>query len=613
MCDYPPTVMLNITEDPRWIWRRVLVVSIVSLATAFAAAELSVGLARQDLAGRVNTDVALRAAMLSNELDRHRSLPFVLADDADVRAALRTANTPAESPATFDALSERFERFAKHAGAATVYLLDVSGRTLAASNWRTETSFVGENYSFRPYYRDAMKHGAAELFTLGTVSHVPGLYLARRIDESNAGTVKGQPAKPLGIIVVKVQFDALEAQWHSSGDGAFVTDERGVVLITNQPQWRFTTTRPLSAQDQAALTSPEQLGLSTPVPDFPVAPTFSLIAADFAAGKSGWMVHVLRDARKELATARWSGAAIGGLGGALLSLAVIAVFAARARERTMAARREAARLELEAQVSLRTRELKETNVRLLQEVDERTRAEATLHTLQDELVQANKLAVLGQISAGVAHEINQPVAAIRSYVDNARAFLERTQLPRVAANLSAIASLTERIGAITQELLTFSRKSSATPQPVRVDDAIAGALLLMRARFRKQGIKHVRTGESSAVRVIAERARLEQVLVNLLQNAADALDGIREPKIVIDVRAEAGEVGIEIADNGPGVASQTLEALFTPFATTKPNGLGLGLVISRDILAEYGGRLEHIKQAQSGGASFLLTLRHADD
>jgi two-component system C4-dicarboxylate transport sensor histidine kinase DctB len=255
--------------------------------------------------------------------------------------------------------------------------------------------------------------------------------------------------------------------------------------------------------------------------------------------------------------------------------------------------------------------LKETNVRLLQEVDERTRAEATLHTLQDELVQANKLAVLGQISAGVAHEINQPVAAIRSYVDNARAFLERAQMPRVAANLSAIASLTERIGAITQELLTFSRKSSSTPQPVRVEDAIAGALLLMRTRFRKQGIKHVRNGESS-VRVIAERARMEQVLVNLLQNAADALEGIREPKIVIDVRADAGEVGIEITDNGPGVAATTLEALFTPFATTKPNGLGLGLIISRDILAEYGGRLEHVRQAQSG-ASFLLTLRRADD
>ena len=239
-----------------------------------------------------------------------------------------------------------------------------------------------------------------------------------------------------------------------------------IVLITSEPAWRFTTTRPLSKEDQAALASPQQLDLRRAIPAFPRTPGFGSIAAAHASSKPGWNVHVLRDARKELRGARWSGAAIGGFGGALLTLAIIAAQVARAREKSLAARREAARQELETQVNLRTRELKETNERLVQEVDERTRAEATLHTLQDELVQANKLAVLGQISAGVAHEINQPVAAIRSYVDNARAFLERAQPSRAAANLTAIASLTERIGDITQELLTFSRKSSGTPQQV---------------------------------------------------------------------------------------------------------------------------------------------------
>ena len=596
---------MTVNEDAIRPWRRVLLVGAMSLLSALAGAEIAAQLARQNVVSRVNTDAALRAAMLSNELERHRSLPFVLADDAEVRAALRAANTPAGSEQTFAALSERFERFEQHVGAATVYLIDTSGRTLASSNWRTETSFVGENYSFRPYFQDAMKHGVAEMFTLGTVSRIPGLYLARRIDDPSTAT-------PLGVIVVKVQFDDLEAQWRGSGDGAYVTDERGVVLITNEPKWRFTTTRPLSKEDQAALSSPQQLDLRRPVPAFPEQPGFGLIAADYASGKPGWSVHVLRDARKELRGARWSGAAIGGFGGALLTLAVIAAQAARVREKTLAARREAARQELEAQVNLRTRELKETNERLVQEVDERTRAEATLHTLQDELVQANKLAVLGQISAGVAHEINQPVAAIRSYVDNARAFLERSQPSRAAANLTAIASLTERIGDITQELLTFSRKSSGTPQQVRVDDAIAGALLLMRTRFRALGIKHARTGDTGSLLVIAERARLEQVLVNLLQNAADALDGAREPKVTIEVRATLHEVVIQITDNGPGIDAQTLQALFTPFATTKPKGLGLGLVISRDIITEFGGRLEHVGRAQAG-ASFVLTLRRADD
>ena len=177
----------------------------------------------------------------------------------------------------------------------------------------------------------------------------------------------------------------------------------------------------------------------------------------------------------------------------------------------------------------------------------------------------------------------------------------------MAANLVAIASLTERIGAITQELLTFSRKSSATPQPVRVDDAIAGALLLMRRDFARW-VSNMFAPENTALQVIAERARLEQVLVNLLQNAADALEGIREPKISHRRSREASEVGIEIADNGPGVAPQTLEALFTPFATSKPKGLGLGLVISRDILVEFGGRLEHHQASAAGRGQLSADL-----
>jgi two-component system C4-dicarboxylate transport sensor histidine kinase DctB len=288
----------------------------------------------------------------------------------------------------------------------------------------------------------------------------------------------------------------------------------------------------------------------------------------------------------------------------------MAGIAVRVRQRTVAARREAARADLERQVDVRTRELSEANARLVQEVDERTRAEASMHRLQDELVQANKLAVLGQISAGVAHEINQPVAAIRSYVDNTRAFLARADVRKVASNLDSIATLTERIGAITQELRTFSRKSSASPQPVSVEAAIGGAMLLMAARLRAQNIRHVRTGGGTQIKAIAERARLEQVLVNLLQNAADALEGVREPRVNIDVRSDADEVCIQISDNGPGVSAEALEALFTPFATSKPNGLGLGLVISRDIAAEFGGRLEYLRHP-GPGASFVLTLRCA--
>lgn len=597
---------MTIGENPRRIIRHALIVAVVSLTLGLIVGELGARLARQQVEQRVRTDVTLRAAMLRSELDRHRSLPFVLADDAEVRAALRLGARTSQTAAAFDELSARLERLATHAGATTVYLVDASGKTIAASNWRTPASFVGENYSFRPYFRDAMKEGTAEFFALGTVSHVPGLYLARRIDEAGGAT----SPRHLGVIVVKVQFDVLEAQWHGTDDEAFVTDDYGVVLITSEPNWRFTATRPLSSPEQSLLMSSEHLGLGAPLDAFPSFDGITHVAAETPTSKTGWTVHILRDAGKELTTGRLSGLAIGGLGGLLLCLGSLAAIAERARQRTMAARREAARAELERQVDSRTRELSDTNVRLLQEVDERARAEASLHRLHDELVQANKLAVLGQISAGVAHEINQPLSAIRSYVDNTRAFLARADVRKANSNLDSIASLTDRIAAITQELRTFSRKTSAGPQPVPLEAAIAGALLLMSARLRARSIKHIRTGPGAAVQVIAERARLEQVLVNLLQNAADALDGVREPRIAIDVHNETDEVHVEISDNGPGLSPEALEALFTPFATSKPNGLGLGLVISRDIAVEFGGRLEY-QRRPGPGATFVLALRRA--
>lgn len=485
MCDDPPIqgegVVVTMGESPRRIVRHALVVAAVSLTLGLIVGEVGARLERQQVEQRVRTDVTLRAAMLRSELDRHRSLPFVLADDAEVRAALRLGARTPQTAATFDALSARLERLATHAGATTVYLIDASGKTIAASNWRTPASFVGVDYSFRPYFRDAMAEGTAEFFALGTVSHVPGLYLARRIDA-------------LGVIVVKVQFEVLEAQWHGADDESFVTDDYGVVLITSEPSWRFTATRPLSTSEQSLVMSSEHLGLGAPLAAFPSFDSATHVAAETPTSKSGWTVHILRDAGKELTAGRLSGLAIGGLGGLLLSLGAMAAIAERARQRTMADRREAARAELERQVDSRTRELKDTNVRLIQEVDERARAEASMHRLQDELVQANKLAVLGQISAGVAHEINQPLSAIRSYVDNTRAFLARADVRKANSNLDSIASLTDRIATITQELRTFSRKTSATPQPVPLEAAIGGALLLMSPRLRARSIKHIRSG-----------------------------------------------------------------------------------------------------------------------
>jgi two-component system C4-dicarboxylate transport sensor histidine kinase DctB len=296
----------------------------------------------------------------------------------------------------------------------------------------------------------------------------------------------------------------------------------------------------------------------------------------------------------------------------LLTLAVLvpilAIGAFLLRRRQVAAMRIAVeqgmREELEWRVAERTEDLSRARDRLQAEISDHRNTEARLQVVQQELVQANRLAILGQVAAGVAHEINQPVATIRAYADNARVFLERSQTDPARENLGAIAALTERIGRITEELKAFARKGRTAAEPVELRDVIDGALVLLRSRFSGQlealSIRHPPPG----LTVLGNRVRLEQILINLFQNALEALEGRDDAKVEISVNETSNEVAIAIADNGPGISPAILSSLFTPFNTSKEKGLGLGLVISKDIVTDYGGRID----VSSGDSGTIFTV-----
>jgi two-component system C4-dicarboxylate transport sensor histidine kinase DctB len=271
---------------------------------------------------------------------------------------------------------------------------------------------------------------------------------------------------------------------------------------------------------------------------------------------------------------------------------------------------EAARADLERRIDERTVELRAANDELNREIDERRRAEASREMLREELVQANKLATLGQIAAGVAHEINQPVAAIRTSAETVLAYLKRDDGEGVKRTANRIAELTARIGSITDELRAFSRKTTSRPSAVSPDEAIDGALVLLTGRLRESRIAVTRV-KAPTLKVLADRVRLEQVILNLVQNAVEALDeaGAAEPRLSLSVAAAETDVEIVIADNGPGLSDEIADALFTPFVTTKATGLGLGLVICRDIVASFGGELN--TRASDAGAVFVVSLKAA--
>ncbi len=583
--------------------RRLALLAAIGLAlvalVAFGASRWARGQAVAATDAAASELARANAGLLTSELQKFRLLPLVLTEYPDVPALL---NAPSEAVAA--RVNARLELLAERTDAAAIYVIDAQGKTVAASNHRLPTSFVGQNYGFRPYFRDAMRDGSAELFALGTVSGVPGLYLAQRI---------GTKTRPLGVVVVKIEFERVQSAWAAQQGTTIVTDRHGVVIVTGHPDWRFRSLAPLSAASREAIRTTRQYG------DLPLAPLPLAIdgadarlenvsgdsrIASVAAPLAGARLHVVMPLRPALASANANAR--------LVTLAALIVIAGallllwRARERQLL--QAAARAALESQVAERTAELRETNKQLEAESAERARADRRYRAAREELAQASRLGSLGQITAGVAHEINQPVAAIRSFADNARQFLDRGDAARAADNLGRISALTERIGTITGELRSFARKRTPEIGAVEVGSAIDSVMLLIGDRVRAAGVTLDRRGDP-VVRVIADRVRLEQILINLVQNALDVLAGCPDPHITIAVAAAGDGACIVVTDNGPGVPAELRDQLFTPFVTGREEGLGLGLAISRDIARDFGGELTLAETGE--GARFELTLRRA--
>jgi two-component system C4-dicarboxylate transport sensor histidine kinase DctB len=527
------------------------------------------------------SDARLRQALLNSEIARYRLLPLALADDRDVVAA---------SPVGHDRrLSAKLEHMARETGAAVMYVIAPDGRAIAASNWRKSDSFVGRDYGPRDYFHTAQATGAGEQFSLGTVSHRPGLYLARR-------TGRGF------VVVVKLEFDAVEAQWRRAGGETFVTDADGVILVTSRPAWRFATTQALRPEQRRTILTRTAANALAAAPFAMVeqgpftlqgAPPMVMVSTPSYA--SGWRVHLaLPQPQGSAGLVRLAQAGAG-----LLVLVLSGALASLRRRRALARAQTAA---LEEAVAIRTAELR-------REMDERAALETRASTLREGLRQANRLATLGQVAASVAHETAQPVAAIRNYAQNAQSFLARDDKAEVEANLAAIDRLATRIGLVTAELRGFARKGGARADQsdtAALRDVVEGACLLLKERLSH--VDFACPALSPDERVRGHHVRLEQVLVNLMQNALEAMEGLPKPRLTLALRETEERIILTLSDNGPGIAPDVAQRLFTPFTTSRPSGLGLGLVIAQDIMQDLGGALR-LAPSEEGAAFEIEMLR----
>ncbi|MDD1978008.1 ATP-binding protein [Pseudomonas tussilaginis] len=537
-------------------------------------------------AGRANQQLGLYANSLHTLIERYRALPAVLALDPELISAL---NGPVSNQVQ-DALNRKLERINGAANSSTLELLDHTGLAIAASNWRLPSTYVGSNYGFRPYFKQTRSQGSGRFYAVGVTSGVPGYFLSSAVQDENS--------RFLGAMVVKLEFPELEREWRQGSDILLVSDARGIIFIANQDGWRYRELNPLTDADRAELAATRQYDKQPLVPlQHQVLSRFDdnshLMRVQGPEGSTdylweslpleaeGWTLHLLR---KPQVSDDGRNAA---LAAAAVWLSLVFALLFISQRLRLARLRQRSRDELKRLVEERTRELR---------------------TAQEGLVQSAKLAALGQMSAALAHEINQPLTTQRMQLATLRLLLDNQRYDEARLALEPLEQMLKRMAALTGHLKTFARNSpSGLRERLDLATVVDQALQLLEARIRAEQVE-VSLYLARPAWVRGDAIRLEQVLINLLRNALDAMLGKSYKRLEIRIEAEAEQWRLSVLDSGGGIAAEHLTNVFDPFFTTKPvgEGLGLGLAISYGIIHEAGGRLT--VDNQPGGARFSLTL-----
>lgn len=575
-----------------------------------------------DLGRQGTAKLELYITYLQGVLDKYKSLPELLATDRLLVQALRY---PADAQ-QIDTLNRYLETINSISDTADTYLMDRTGLTIAASNWKSEQSFVGRNFSYRPYFQEAMQGRLGRYFALGTTSSKRGYYFAYPVKKDRA---------ILGAVVVKINIDSVEQNWGHRDESYLISDPDGVIFVTSNPEWLYRTLEPLDTAVRRQIIDSQRYANASLAPlssgGDKAGNTGQVIRLRASSSKeardyfrlshfmdeAGWHVHILTDTQGLKKNVLFVNIMVSS--GLVLSFLLALLLAQRQHRFTELNRIEEearrtlqeANEQLESRVLERTSELTEANRLLLREIGDRQRTEIALKKTRTELIHAAKLAALGQMSAGINHELNQPLAAIRSYADNGKQFLSKGRLEETLWNLEQIGELTERMAQIGGQLKLFSRKSSGQITVVPLHGVIDGALEITRPSIKKSDTQVMVDLFPEQIEVRANNVLLQQVLVNLINNAIQAMETVAPRKIGILAREEGKMVVIKISDSGTGIAEENLPHIFDPFYTTKKSGqgLGLGLTISDRILLDMNGSIAATTTDQ--GACFTITLEKA--
>ena len=646
---------------------------------------------------------------LQATIHRHQYLSRILAEDPRLVVPLRQVVRHPNTLGLDINHSELLNQINEAAGSDEIFVMDREGYTHWSSNYQAATSFVGQNYGFRPYFIDAMAGRQGFYYAVGATSGIPGLFFANPIRSDG---------EILGVVVVKIDLAPLELSWQESGDQVWVTDRNGIIFLASDERWHYRAIRPISQGVQNRLNTTLQYGpgpiellpqeetrLSSEWSAFSDADQNLLLNFPSDIGFYPWDMHWLvplsqlrqrvwgqqlaiilayilcaggllyyrerhRRTSAQMALSRMTQereshqrAIIQNTDAGLLNLddgfrpifinekardlfllsaaslspRPDSLFSPWCPEKAGASsiraeglRRDGSRFPLlytlksirvgdqneyiltvqditeltDAQIALQ-----EANEALERRVEERT---ADLQRAQAALAQNQKLAALGRMSAAIAHEINQPITALGNYAASSRLLLQHQQPDKVAENLTRIEALLERLSSLSRQLRIFSGKRNTGSEWVSLQGPMRYALDLLKPRLDEAGIE-CKVALNDDARVQANTMLLEQIVVNLLSNAIDALDGHPNPAINISLNQDTeGALQLILEDNGPGMTAEQQSRVFEPFYTTKAvgKGVGLGLAISYSLALDMGAHLS-VASTLGQGSRFILHFRYS--
>ncbi|MBL4750003.1 MAG: sensor histidine kinase [Amylibacter sp.] len=525
---------------------------------------------------------------LLGQLASFRQLPNYLAKHPIVKTVLQDRTTSATA-------SEFLLNTALISGADNIFVLDQTGATIASSNSDTVHNFIGNNYAFKPHVRAAMNGRLGFYHALESSDNSRDFYIARGVS---------LPQTPhAGAVVIQLDVAALEFEWRVDEEVLAFFDTYGVAFVTNRQSLALLRETP----DQNTPVDTRRYAQHTLQPFFKHTkkqifghtlwqfkntdelPAQALVISKFIP-QIEMTARIFMDTQNAKSTARIQALLVAAIL-AVLGLGMWVLLQRRQRLADLLAIKETANARLEARVEKRTAQLRNT---------------------QHQLIQAGKLTAMGQMSAGISHELNQPLAAIQNFAESGGKLIDRGRNDDARDNFNLIIQQIDRMSRIIRSLRAFARKEKETVEPVDLQSIINESINLATVRCEQENVTIIRQGLEKPVFVMGGQVRLQQVVINLITNAIDAMAGQPDKKITLDLKQSKDAIHLIIQDTGPGFTDAA--RVFEPFYSTKEigasKGMGLGLSISYGIVGSFGGDIT-CRNHPSGGAEFTVTLKPA--